>query len=169
MPFTTVNPTSNTTPDPGQGGLAVTSPTNTGHALSTAVATDAADSQQRTCIWSGFANVGGRRSSVILKIDHTSTGVKIGVGASNSFTLDYSVNNGGAWTNAVTRNNMTSSQGPTTFSVALSVGQDLSQVKVRDSMSAATSSNGETANATVTIANIKIEVLTAVPPSTGIM
>ncbi len=107
--------------------------------------------------------MGGQITSVTLKIDHTSSGGKTGVGASNSFTLDYSIDNGGAWTNAVTRDNMTSSQGPTTFSAALSAGQNLSQVKVRDSMSATTTSNGETANASATIANIKLEVVTRVP------
>jgi len=105
--------------------------------------------------------VPGQITAITLKIDHTSSGGKTGVGATNAFTLDYSVNNGSNWTNAVTRNNMTTSQGPTTFSVALSTTQNLTQVKVRDSMSAATTSGGESADATVTIANIKIEVTLA--------
>src|SRR6266545_1672486 len=153
MPFVTLVPTSNTSPDPGQGGLTVTSPTNTGHSSSTAVASDLSDSQQRSCIWSGFAATNRQNLSVTLKIDHTSSGGRTGIGANNSFTLDYSLNNGGAWTNAVTRERYSGSQGPTTFSVALSAGQDLTQVQVRDSMQASTVSDGESADATATIAN----------------
>jgi hypothetical protein len=81
-----------------------------------------------------------------------------GIGANNAFTLDYSLNGGGAWTNIVTRTHFTASQGPTTFSVGLSVSQDLTQVSVRDSITATTVSNGESADATATIANIKIEI-----------
>jgi hypothetical protein len=159
MALTTVQPTANTTPDPGQGGVAVTTPSNTGHASSTAAASGVLDFQQKTCIWSGFSSVAGQTQSVTLKIDHTSNGNRSGAGASNSFTLDYSLNNGGAWTNTVTRANMTSSQGPTTASISLPLTQDLTQVKVRDLMSATTTSGGETATAIVTIANIKIEVV----------
>src|SRR5262245_28889893 len=76
MPLYAIQATSNTTPDAGQGGLAVTSPSNTGHASSTAAASGILDSQQRTCIWSGFGSVPGQITAITLKIDHTSSGGK---------------------------------------------------------------------------------------------
>jgi hypothetical protein len=100
---------------------------------------------------------------VTLKVDHTSSGTLLGGGANNAFTLEYSLNGGGAWIGAVSRTHFTASQGPTTFSVALSVGQDLTQVRVRDLISTSTVSGGESASCTVTIANILIEVVTANP------
>lgn len=161
MPLYTYNPTSNTTPDQG-GTNAVTSPTNTGHASSQATAADLADSEALSCRWQSFpAGPGGQISSVTLKVDHTSSGSLTGVGANNAFTLEYSTNGGGAWNGAVSRTHFTASQGPTTFSVALPVAQDLTQVRVRDVISASTVSNGETATCTATIANIKIEVQTS--------
>src|SRR5262245_49502070 len=143
MALITAQPTANQSPDPGQGGLSVTSPTNTGHASTQSTALDLADSEQRTCIWTGFSAVTGQIQTVTLKIDHTSSGGLTGIGANNGFTLDYSLNGGGAWTNAVTRTHFTASQGPTTFSVALSPTQDLTQVRVRDSINASSVSNGE--------------------------
>jgi hypothetical protein len=97
---------------------------------------------------------------VTLKVDHTSSGGLTGIGANNAFTLEYSINGGGAWTGAVSRTHFTAAQGPTTFSVALSTSQDLTQVRVRDLISTSTVSNGESASCTATIANIKIEVVT---------
>src|SRR5262245_39469262 len=119
MSLFTKNPTSNTTPDPGQpGSLAVTSPTNTGHASSQATALDALDSESLSCIWQGFVSVSGRIISKTLKIDHTSSGALTGAGANNAFTLEYSLNGGGSWNTAVSRAHFTAAQGPTTFSVA---------------------------------------------------
>lgn len=162
MPLFTYNPTANTTPDPGQGGsLAVTSPTNTGHASSSSVSSDLADADSLSCRWSAFLAPTGPISTVTLKADHTSSGALSGIGANNSFTLDYSTNNGSSWTNAVSRTHFTASQGPTTVSVSLSATQDLTQVRVRDTIATSTVSNGESATCTVTIANIKIEVVTA--------
>src|SRR5262245_28264716 len=160
MPLTTKQPTSNTTPDAGQGGIAVTTPSNTGHASTSSAALDVSDSQLKTCIWSGFTSVGGQKVTVTLKIDHTSSGALTGIGANNAFKLEYSLNNGSSWTTAVSRSHFTAAQGPTTFSQALSIGQDLTQVKVRDSILATTVSGGESSGCTATIANIKIEVVT---------
>jgi hypothetical protein len=159
MALYTYNPTSNTTPDQG-GTSAVTSPTNTGHANSTSLSADVADSDALSCRWQSFPASAGQISSVTLKVDHTSSGALTGIGANNSFTLDYSVNGGGAWTNIVTRTHFTAAQGPTTASVALSASQDLTQVRVRDLISTSTVSGGESASCSATIANIKIEVVT---------
>lgn len=154
-------PTSNTSPDPGQGGSAVTSPTNTGHASTSSVAIgdDIGVVQDKTCIWQSFSAVSGQVLSATLKITHTSTGLVSGASASNQFVLEYSLNGGGSWSTVVSRVNMASSQGPTVFSVALSPSQNLSQVRVRDFIRATAVTSGDTATATVTISDIQIEVL----------
>lgn len=158
-------PTSNQTPDAGQPGTAgVSSPSNTGHASTSAsavfVLVPATDS--RSCRWSGFpAEPGGQIISKTLKITHTSSGGLSGGTPGNAFTLEYSLNGGGSWLTAVSRTNFTASQGPTVFSVALGVGQDLTQVQVRDFISASASLEGDSADATVTISDISIEVTTA--------
>lgn len=155
--------TSRTTPDPGQGGIAVTGPTDTGHASTTSSA--AGDgigvSEEKSCIWSGIGNVSGVIISKKLKITHTSNGTISGGTATNQFTLDYSLNGGGAWSSAVSRINMTTSQGPTVFSVDLPVGQDLTQIRVRDFIQATALSVGHSATAIVTISDIQVEVVTA--------
>jgi hypothetical protein len=157
-------PTSNTSPDPAQGGLAVTTPSNTGHASTTASA--AGDgigvSEEKSCIWQGFpAAPAGTKTAIALKITHTSNGTRSGATATNQFRLEYSLNGGGAWNTAVSRINMTSAQGPTEFSVALPLSQDLTQVQVRDFMQATALTIGHSASAIVTISDIKIEVTTA--------
>lgn len=161
MALTIRQPTANQSPDPGQGGLAVTSPSNTGHASSAADCTGELCSDVLTCIWTGFQPVAGVVLTATLKITHTSSGALSGVTASNDFTLEYSLNGGGAWLSAVARADFTAAQGPTVFSVALPADQDLSQVRVRDLIRAETDSPlGHTANATATIADIQIEVVT---------
>lgn len=162
-------PTNNQTPDATLGGLAVTSPTNTGHA-STGTSASGGASQNKSCRWFAFQSVLGQKTAITLKIDHTSSGTLVGAGASNAFTLSYSLNGGGSWTNAVVRTNFTSAQGPTTFSVALSVGQDISQVQVRTFYQTSTASELETASVTAAISNIKLEVaILETPPSVVIM
>jgi hypothetical protein len=162
MPTTTSIPTLNTTPDPGQGGNAVTAPSNTGHANTTVSATGdgIGVSDQKSCIWTGFTSVPGTPVTKTLKITHTSQGSVSGASASNLFRLEYSLNGGGAWSTAVSRINMTTSQGPTVFSVALPVGQDLTQVRVRDFIQATALTIGHNAAADATISDIQIEVVT---------
>lgn len=161
MALTIRQPTANQSPDPGQGGLAVTSPSDTGHASSVADCTGELCNDFLTCIWSGFQLVSGIPTAITLKITHTSSGTLSGVTAANAFTLEYSLNGGASWNTAVSRSNFTSAQGPTVFSVALPVGQDLTQVRVRDLIRAVTDSLlGHTATASATIADIQIEVVT---------
>lgn len=157
-------PTSNETPDSSQivGDLAVTGASNTGHSSTTASASGAGSAVDKTCRWSGFAAAPeGNRISVTLKITHTSDGLLTGATASNQFKLEYSVNGGSSWSTAVDRVNVNnSSQGPTTFSVALSNGQDLTQVQVRDLMSAVSDDAGDSAESNATISGIQVEVVT---------
>ena len=162
MPTSTVTPTSFTTPDPAQGGLAVTIPSNTGHANTSvsAAGDDLGVSQEKSCLWTGFTNVGGTPITKTLKITHTSQGSVSGASATNQFKLEYSLNGGGAWSSAVSRINMTTSQGPTVFSVALPASQDLTQVRVRDFLQATALNIGHSAAADATISDIKIEIAT---------
>lgn len=161
MSLYTYNPTANQSPDATLGGLAVTSPTNTGHASSTASCSDAGGSQSKSCRWFTFPAFTGLKKSVTLKFDHTTDGALSGPGASNSYQVDYSVNGGSNWTNAVLRQNYAGAQGPTTASVTLSATQDLTAVQVRDFFAVSTTDAGESASATATIANVKLEVVTA--------
>lgn len=152
-------PTAFENPDGTLGGSAVTSPSNTGHA-STVTAVGPTALLDRSCRWSGLAAVSGQVSAVTLKADHTSSGILTGGGAANSFDLQYSLNGGSSWNSAVQRTNFTSSQGPTTFSVALSPTQDVSQIQIRVFYEATTLGGGTVASVTVTIANIQVEITT---------
>lgn len=158
MALITKNPTANQSPDATLGGSAVVSPTNTGHAATNAIISGI-DSQLFSCRWFSVQDVGGQRKSVTLKVTHLSSGSVSGTGT-NRFTLSYSTNGGSAWTDIVDRVNYTTTQGPTVASVTLAVGQDLTQVQVRDLISATGIDAGDTANAEVTISDIKVEVVT---------
>lgn len=158
MALITVNPTSNTTPDPGQGGSAVSSATNTGHAATTSTGLNGTG-QTKTCIWQSFPASAGQIQSINLKLDWTEDGSFSGADALNQFRIQYSTNGGGAWTNIIDHNQITAPVGPTTATVALNVTQDLTQVRVRDLVLANTLGPGNSASVTGTVANIKIEVL----------
>lgn len=162
MPLTiTKQPTANETPDSSQivGDLAVTGASNTGHSATIASALGVGSLEDKTCRWSGFAaGPGGNVVSVTLKITHTSSGTLTGATAANRFTLDYTLNGGTNWTNAVDRLDFTASEGPTTFSVALPNGQNLTQVQVRDVISALSNDAADSAGATATISGIQIEI-----------
>lgn len=160
MALTTVQPSSNTTPDPGQGGGAVTGATNTGHA-STTTTQVGSGTASKTCLWTGFsAAPSGTITSVTLKVDWQQNGSLSdgGVATSNRLAIGYSINGGGAWS---TLRDVTQIQSSTsgTSSVSLSTSQDLTAVRVRDSLEAA-SDVGESASITVTISGIQIEVVT---------
>ena len=160
MPLVTVQPAANESPDTGQGGLAVATPTNTGHASTSSSANgdDVGVTQTKTCRWSAFPAVAGQVAAVTLKVTHATNGALSGGTATNSFALEYSTNGGGAWNTAVSRTNYGTAEGPTTFSVGLSVGQDLTAVQVRDNITAAAVASGDSASATATISAIQIEV-----------
>jgi len=159
MGLLTVNPTANQTPDVTLGGLAVTGVSNTGHASTTTAAVDG-NNQTKSARWFTFTVPGGQKTSVTLKFDSTSSGTLVGGFPDNTYQVDYSLNNGSSWTNALTRNGFTASVGPTTVSVPLSAGQDISQVQVRTLQRVTTGGPGDSASTTVTIANIKLEVVT---------
>ena len=183
MAFTTLNATSNTTPDPGQGGSAVTGNSNTGHSASTSAASAGA-SQSKTCVWQSYGASGGQVLSIALKwswsvtngtADVTTNGVGDSADCTIAFTAQYSTNGGGAWTTqtnqAVAASASAGNADSKTLSnsgsesVTLAVTQDLTQVRVRDKISCVTSRSGpgpNTCNGSITasISNIRIEVTT---------
>lgn len=151
MAFITVNPAANTTPDPGQGGSAVTTNTNTGHAATT-VAAGAVE--LKSCIWTAVPAVGGQKTAVNLKFSWEADGAVDG--GTNQFLIQYSVNGGSNWTDAVNQSPLVGATGAQSFSVGLSTSQDTSQVQVRDKLFAQTGA----ATLTASISNIRLEVTT---------
>lgn len=160
MPSATLQPTSNTSPDPGQGGDAVTDPTNTGHGSTTALAVGA-DTDTKTCLWTTFQSIGGQILSLTLKVDFEEDGVLSDGGAdtSNDFFIEYSLNGGSSWS-ALRASSQIQAPNSGTAQVALSTSQDLTQVRVRDSLHA-NSIGGESATVTATTSSVRIEALTA--------
>jgi len=95
---------------------------------------------------------------VTLKADWTNNGSITGV-ADNQLLIEYSLNGGGAWNTLLLHLNVTSLANGTA-SQALSNSQDLTTVRVRDSLLAETGGAGDSASITATVSNIKIEVVT---------
>lgn len=152
MATITRNPTSNSSPDAGQGGNAVTTPSNTGHAATTASASNGA-SDLKTCKWTTFQTLPVAPVSLTLKVDWSENGSTSG--APNQFQCDYSVNGGSSWTTLFQHGSITSANSGTA-SASLSASQNISQVQVRDSLSVVTSS-GTSASVTGTISNVRLE------------
>ncbi len=158
MPLITRNTTTPTTPDPTFGGDPVTGAAAAGHG-STLVSQTDLGTANKSCMWTGFTPVVGAPITVILKVGWDQDGTLTDpLGASNRFQIDYSLNGGGSWSSLrdVTQIESASSG---TSQQSLSVTQDLTQVQVRDNLTAAANA-GETATLTVAISNIRIEVTT---------
>lgn len=153
----TINATSNTTPDPGQGGNAVTGNSNTGHA-STSVSQVANGNDIKTCIWETFPNVNsavGSRLTVKLKFDFTEDGAVVDI--TNQFLVQYTVNGGGAWTNALVHNDVIAPNSGS-ISVDLSLALDITQFKVRDTLTATSTGDVGGASLSASISNIRLEI-----------
>jgi hypothetical protein len=151
----TRQPTSNQSADPGQGGSAVTTPSNTGHA-STICSAGPGASTTKSCKWTGFADVSGSRSSVKLLFDWVQNG-DVSDGSSNQFRIQYSINGGSNWNTVFDHTGFQGSSSNNNEQVTLSNSQDLTQVQVRDLLF--TASNAENGSAmTATVSNIRIEV-----------
>lgn len=168
MPTVTSQPTAFQSPDAVLSGSAVDTPSNTGHA-ETITSESAGDSLTKSCRWHTFQAVSGQKTSITLRMTHTSSGALAGPTPTNTFRLQYTLNGGGAWTTAVERLNFTSAQGPTVFSVGLSVSQDISQVQARVLHQVTTVDGADIATITATIASIQLEVVTVNPRPVVIM
>lgn len=157
MPIQVIPSTSNTTPDPDLGGLAVTSAGNTGHGSTTVTASGGTDQQEKSCRWGGFSTAPSGATSLTLKIGFSRNGTLSdgGVDTFNEFHIQYSLNSGSSWT-AVRLDQFVTSSSSGTQSVALSTSQDLTQVLVRDSLTAV-KTGAVSATLTATISGIQIE------------
>jgi len=153
----TLNPTANQTPDPGQGGLAVTGAINTGHGSTTA-ARAGVGSQTKTCRWSSFESPTVQPTKLTLKVDWTQNGSLSdgGISTANLFQIEYSLNGGSSWTGLHSAADIESSSSGTS-EVVLSPTQNISQVQVRDTLNAV-GAVGESASVTASVSGIRIEV-----------
>jgi hypothetical protein len=158
----TINPTSVTTPDPGQGGLSVTGATVTGHGSTTAAANLADPFVLKTCKWTGLSNIlSGLRISVTLKLNWTEDGFCSPPDSDNDFGIDYSLDGGSNWITALLHSDVTSPSSGS-LSISLPRGQDISLVQVRDFMDAIRDTIN--ANITISIDSIRVEVNLADSP-----
>lgn len=153
MGLFTINPTSNTTPDPAQGGNAVTGNTNTGHGSTTVTSSGAAD--VKTCLWTSFQSVSGQIKSITLKVGWSESG-GVGAGGSSEFKVEYSLNGGSTWSVLFDHLDIISPDSGTA-QVDLSATQDISQVRVRDNLTAIIDASFNGA-----VSDIRLEVVTRV-------
>lgn len=185
MSIFTRNPTANQTPDATLGGIAVTGIINTGHFTTTATASvnvtngSDSDSETKSARWFTFvSDLGVTILDVRLKFDWSISGNAAASAtpggsaeASATSTISYSINNGGSWTDFVT-GTAGDPGSPTSYSssgaadIALSLTQDITQVQVRDLMTAAANatdiggvgSSAASASAIIIISNIRLEI-----------
>lgn len=151
MPTVTKEPTSVSGTASGQ--------TVTGHGATTSSA-GGGTSQTKTCTWSAFPASGGQVTSLHLKLSWTVEGsLQIVNTATNAFTIDYSVDNGSNWTNALTRLDVGAPDSGS-IDVTLGLPQDLTLVRVRDSMDADTTDPGDIASITASVSSIRLELET---------
>jgi hypothetical protein len=187
-----VNPTINQSPDPGQGGLAVNNQTNLGHGDTNVQASGDGGggniSQTKTGLWHSFTNVSGLKTRVTLKFDWAQTG-SIGVqnwnlgdnsSADTTLSIDYSTDNGANWTTQVSRyhfrfvifgpgndSELISDSGSESVDLPNPNTINITQIRVRDRIVAAASLSGSgyaSANVTMHISNIRLEVETDTTP-----
>jgi hypothetical protein len=159
--MTTLQPTSNTSPDPGQGGASVNSPSNTGHSSTTSSATGDASVTTRSCIWTGFAAIAVRPSKITLKVQYARNGtLEDPAFVSNTFAIQYSLDGGSVWNDLVSDSDFDFLVS-TTAELDFPLTQDTSLVQLRDLIQAF---GGEdpptplTASATATVSNIRLEI-----------
>jgi len=160
MPKYTYPSTNNQTPDPGLGGDPVTSPSNTGHGISgVSAGAFGPGFDSASCRWGGFPGYINNTIRLTLNVTHSSQGGLTGAGASNGFTLSYSLNGGSSWTDFVSRSNFTSSLNATA-TVDLPPSQNPSLIRVRDSAFASVGDvEAEAASVSFSVSDIQIEII----------
>ncbi len=157
MPTTTLQPTSNTTPDPAQGGTAVTSASNTGHGSTNVTHANQVGSTTKSCLWTGFAAGSSAPDAVTLSFSYSENGTVSGDGA-NSFRVQYSIDGGSNWTNVISHTNVTSSTS-TSAQVSLSNSQNLTLVQVRSRLQCSGNGVGNGATIDASVSSIQITVI----------
>jgi RHS repeat-associated protein len=186
---TSVSPTAYQSPDPGQLGAAVNSPSNTGHGHT--IVTNWTDN--KTCVWHSFQGVSGQILSITLKFDWGAV-VAADVQADEGewgesyaeFTVEYSLDGGASWNGAAGVSAYASasdggSDGQantnpdwypygalTTVSIPIPLNTPISQIRVRDRLLTSSTGNAETGGTSVgnsspantMVNNIRLEVET---------
>lgn len=166
MPIIMRNPTVNQSPDPGQGGIAVTDIINTGHSstLSQAVANapegfgSDSDSESRSARWSAFQSVSGQVVIIRLKFNWSADGSAVAddggnggtASASCSFSIAYSLNGGSNWINVASDSASAFAPGGSGDTIDNSGSADIvipadtpiDQIQVRDLMNTSANANG---------------------------
>jgi PA14 domain len=174
-----VNPGGNQTPDPGLGGEAVSSQSNTGHGSTQSAASrvlrSGTVSQTKTCLWHSFSATPGIKTRVTLKFDWTlkaSTAVSIegpgsGATAMYNFRIEYSLDNGSNWTVGRVVNGAVSidTSGSESIDLPNPGAIDITQIRVRDRIFASATVGGlghaeASSNATASVSTIRLEVET---------
>lgn len=157
----TLQPTAVTSPDPGQGGSAVTGAATNGHGSTTSSASGAGNSQSKTCLWTVFDSPVIQPVVAVLKLEWSQNGSidHPEFGTNNSFTIQYSTNGGGGWTTLHTATGVTSSS---SGSSEVSLGMiDVANLHVRDLVYAQGGTGGLTdygAGITTTVSDIRLEI-----------
>jgi hypothetical protein len=154
----TRTPTSNTTPDPGQGGAAVTGADNNGHG-STTVSQVISGTSSKSCIWSGFAAVTQQIKSIKIKFDYTEDGTI--VDGTTSFRVQYSINGGGAFTTIFDHIDVAAPNSASSETTLPNPSQDITQIQVRDRLQASSTPDVGGVTLTTSISNIQVEVTLA--------
>lgn len=183
----TRNPTSNQSPDPGQGGNAVTGNTNIGHDATNSFATrdnNGTTTTLKTCIWTAIQAISGLIIAINLKfsweaslsVDANTLAVGDQADSSAQVVIQYSTNGGGAWNtqvshtitaSAVDGSSDSDSLNPSgSETISIPVTTPINQIQVRDSIFSEVtvsevSAADATASSSLTISNIRLEVTLA--------
>jgi hypothetical protein len=163
MPIQNFIPTNHQTPDAGQGGFAADASNNTSGSGGSNVFGDGiiGGSEMKSCRWFGFQSpIPANAITSTLKVTYSGGGSMSGGLTNNNFRLQYSLNGGSNWITIVEQSDFNGVIGPTTFSLGLSLAQDLTQIQIRVRESAFAFNVGDLASAGFNISDIKIEVQT---------
>jgi hypothetical protein len=134
MSIQNLEPTAVVTPNAG-GTLAVSSPSTTGHGSTNVEACGEGFSQAATCRWHTFQTPpSGQVVSITLKLNWSADGTS-GVFSSNGFFLEYTINGGASWSDIFSQLFVTSPIGASP-SISIPANTPISQIQVRDSLSA---------------------------------
>jgi hypothetical protein len=145
-------------PDPALGGLAVNSPTVTGHASSQATTPGGGGFQSKTCRWSGFPSL--LCTDIRLIFDYSYNFVTfVGTQSNCGFDVSYALDGGGnpfTFSAAVAFSG-TSGSGTATFSAIISGLLDISLIHIRDNINAIMAGVGTPPVTTGQVSNIRLE------------
>jgi hypothetical protein len=157
-------------PDATQGGLSVSGLINSGHGLTSVNINPGPANIQRTARWFNYvySPLGRMISSITLQFNWSVDGsIDDPFSAVNLFRVEYTLDGGSNWPDAIVRTNLNGSDGGS-FSLPLSVGQNIGQVQVRDIILAG-ADEGFSASIQATITGLQIVAVTFDNPNPIVM